>query len=214
MLEMANIFDNLNDKSLVIIDELGRGTSSTEGFAVAWTACEFLLNSKAYTLFSTHFHNLTSLTTQFENCRIYHFNSSQAKSEYAYKIKTGPYPISRGYGIEAAKICGMPPQIIYDANIACDTKDIALLNTRIKMCLEEINELSYDVIQAVLVKIRPFATHLYEMVDKIALLDMLLSFTQIAATAPSCQPYCCPQMGLNCNLVIRNGRHPVTEQIM
>ncbi|OQR80911.1 DNA mismatch repair protein mutS [Achlya hypogyna] len=118
MLELAFILDNLSSKSLILIDELGRGTSNEEGLAIAWSTCETLMHTKAYTCFATHFHGLRELSTMYANCRNFHLEASNTSANllaFKYKLSNGPSDRSHGYGIQMAKVCGLPTETVRDA---------------------------------------------------------------------------------------------------
>ncbi|KDO34635.1 hypothetical protein SPRG_00697 [Saprolegnia parasitica CBS 223.65] len=124
MLELAFILDNLTARSLILMDELGRGTSNEEGLAIAWSACETLMQTKAYTCFATHFHGLRELSTMYANCRNFHLqatNTSTNLLDFKYKLSDGPSDRSHGYGIQMAKICGIPASTVRDAEALQET---------------------------------------------------------------------------------------------
>lgn len=113
MQEAANILNNATSKSLIILDEIGRGTSTFDGVSIAWAIIEYLHNEvKAKTLFATHYHELISVADSLKHAE----NLSVAVSEndtgviFLYKIINGG--IDRSYGIEVAKLAGLPHEII------------------------------------------------------------------------------------------------------
>lgn len=116
------IIQNANDKSLIIIDELGRGTSAEEGIGICYAACEYLLHLKAFTLFATHFLELCHMDALYPNVENYHFEvqhvrSSSGKKEkimYTYTLSKG-YTEEKNYGLKAAEVSSLPPSIISDA---------------------------------------------------------------------------------------------------
>nr|XP_013048567.2 mutS protein homolog 4 isoform X3 [Anser cygnoides] len=122
MKEITYIMQNANDKSLIIIDELGRGTSAEEGIGICYAACEYLLNLKAFTLFATHFLELCHIDALYPNVENYHFEvqhvrSSAIKKEkiaYTYTLSKG-YTEEKNYGLKAAEVSSLPPSIILDA---------------------------------------------------------------------------------------------------
>uniref|UniRef100_A0A8C3GDP4 MutS protein homolog 4 n=1 Tax=Cairina moschata TaxID=8855 RepID=A0A8C3GDP4_CAIMO len=122
MKEITYIIQNANDKSLIIIDELGRGTSAEEGIGICYAACEYLLNLKAFTLFATHFLELCHIDALYPNVENYHFEvqhvrSSTVKKEkiaYTYLLSKG-YTEEKNYGLKAAEVSSLPPSIILDA---------------------------------------------------------------------------------------------------
>ena len=113
MRETAFILSNISERSLVIIDELGRGTCNADGAALAWSVCEHLLNTNAYTLFVTHFHDCAALATMYSRVSNCHMGD--------FTLKSGPAADTSGYGITLAKQCGFPSDIIADARRIAET---------------------------------------------------------------------------------------------
>ncbi|XP_056350222.1 mutS protein homolog 4 isoform X4 [Oenanthe melanoleuca] len=98
MKEITYIIQNANDKSLIIIDELGRGTSAEEGIGICYAACEYLLNLKAFTLFATHFLELCHIDALYPNVENYHFEVQHVRSSAGNKEKIAySYTLSKGY---------------------------------------------------------------------------------------------------------------------
>lgn len=113
MLEAANALTNFNNNSLIIFDELGRGTATYDGLAIAWAIVEYLAQSKkAKTLFSTHYHELTKLDETYPN--IINLSASvienEANIQFTYKIVPGS--IDKSYGVHVASLAHIPPVII------------------------------------------------------------------------------------------------------
>uniref|UniRef100_A0A8C0VK66 MutS protein homolog 4 n=1 Tax=Cyanistes caeruleus TaxID=156563 RepID=A0A8C0VK66_CYACU len=116
------ILQNANDKSLIIIDELGRGTSAEEGIGICYAACEYLLNLKAFTLFATHFLELCHIDALYPNVENYHFEVQHVRSSagnkekiaYTYTLSKG-YTEEKNYGLKAAEVSSLPSSIILDA---------------------------------------------------------------------------------------------------
>ncbi|XP_071605918.1 mutS protein homolog 4 isoform X5 [Heliangelus exortis] len=122
MKEITYIIQNANDKSLIIIDELGRGTSAEEGIGICYAVCEYLLNLKAFTLFATHFLELCHIDALYpnvENCHfeVQHVRSSAGSKEkiaYTYTLSKG-YTEEKNYGLKAAEVSSLPSSVILDA---------------------------------------------------------------------------------------------------
>lgn len=113
MNEVASILSNATDKSLIILDEVGRGTSTLDGLAIAWAVSEFLLTRiKARTVFATHYHELVDLENHFDNV----FNLSMAVQEYRDQIvflrKIVPGGADQSYGIHVARMAGLPEELL------------------------------------------------------------------------------------------------------
>lgn len=115
MTETANILNNATEKSLVILDEVGRGTSTLDGLSIAWSVCEFLHNNPQVhpkTLFATHFHELTELEKIFKGIKNYSVTVKRWKDEIIFLRKVNPGAADDSYGVDVAKLAGLPPQVI------------------------------------------------------------------------------------------------------
>ena len=115
MNETANILNNATNKSLVILDEIGRGTSTFDGISLAWAITEYLHNNKKCkprTLFATHYHELISLADDLDSCFNLNIEVQEYKDEVIFlrKIKQGG--ASKSYGIHVAKLAGIPKKVI------------------------------------------------------------------------------------------------------
>ncbi|KYO36836.1 mutS protein-like protein 4 isoform B [Alligator mississippiensis] len=122
MKEIAYIIQNANDRSLIIIDELGRGTSTEEGIGICYAVCEYLLSLKAFTLFATHFLELCQIDALYPNVENNHFEVQHVRSStgneekiaYTYTLSKG-HTEEKNYGLKAAEVSSLPPSIILDA---------------------------------------------------------------------------------------------------
>jgi DNA mismatch repair protein MutS len=113
MMETAVILSNATPSSLVILDEIGRGTSTLEGLSLAWAVVEYLHNTgKGKTLFATHFHELTSLAKSYAAVRNYRVAVKETKDEVVFLHKILPGGSDRSYGIYVARLAGLPHQVI------------------------------------------------------------------------------------------------------
>ncbi|MBT4531300.1 MAG: DNA mismatch repair protein MutS [Phycisphaerae bacterium] len=121
MVETANILNNASEKSLVILDEIGRGTSTLDGLSLAWAITEHLATRGCRTLFATHYHELTSLAEQNSPIVNLHVTVKEWKDEivFLYGIQEGK--TDRSYGIHVAKIAGVPAEVVNRANDILDT---------------------------------------------------------------------------------------------
>ncbi|XP_072853914.2 mutS protein homolog 4 isoform X4 [Pogona vitticeps] len=122
MKEITYIIQNANDRSLIIIDELGRGTSPEEGIGICYAVCEYLLNLKAFTLFATHFLELCQLDTLYPNVENTYFEVQHVRNSSGIREKiTYTYMLSKGhteesnYGLKTAEVSSLPSSIILDA---------------------------------------------------------------------------------------------------
>jgi DNA mismatch repair protein MutS len=113
MTETANILHHATRRSLVVLDEIGRGTSTFDGLSIAWAVAENLVDRVgARTMFATHYHELTDLARERPKVK----NASVAVKEHASGItflrKLLPVPASKSYGIEVARLAGLPPEVL------------------------------------------------------------------------------------------------------
>lgn len=112
MNETADILNNLTDRSLVILDEIGRGTSTYDGLSLAWSLAEYLQKTRTRTLFATHFHELTALADEYPGVRNYNVAVKKWKDEIIFLHKIIPGGSDDSYGIYVAKLAGIPKAII------------------------------------------------------------------------------------------------------
>lgn len=113
MTETANILHNATDRSLVLMDEVGRGTSTFDGLSLAW-ACAYHLSKsvRAFTLFATHYFELTALPEETDNAVNVHLNATEHDESIVFMHSVQEGPASQSYGIEVAKLAGIPQAVI------------------------------------------------------------------------------------------------------
>jgi DNA mismatch repair protein MutS len=113
MTETAAILHTATPRSLILLDEVGRGTSTYDGLAIAWAAVEYLhARVRAKTLFATHYFELTELGEQLSGVKNYHVSVKETGSGIAFLRKVEPGAADRSYGIEVAKLAGLPNEVI------------------------------------------------------------------------------------------------------
>ena len=116
MTETANILNNATQHSLVIMDEIGRGTSTADGLALAWACALTLANDiQSYTLFATHYFELTDLPKENSCINNIHLNATKHKDTLVFLHDVKPGPASQSYGIDVAKLAGVPKKVIFIA---------------------------------------------------------------------------------------------------
>ena len=123
MKETANILRDATPKSIIILDEIGRGTSTFDGLSIAWAVIEYLhdrRNVKAKTLFATHYHELIEIARTKHGVKNFNVLVSEHNGEVTFLRKLAPGGASRSYGIEVAKIAMLPQKIIRRANEILD----------------------------------------------------------------------------------------------
>ena len=118
MNETASILNNISERSLVLLDEIGRGTSTYAGISIAWAISEYLHEhpSKAKTLFATHYHELNEMTETFERIKNYNVSIKELKDNVLFLRKLVEGGSQHSFGIHVAKMAGMPQQVIHRAN--------------------------------------------------------------------------------------------------
>ena len=118
MNETASILNNISERSLVLLDEIGRGTSTYDGISIAWAIAEFLHEhpSKAKTLFATHYHELNEMTVTFERIKNFNVSVKELKDNIIFLRKLVSGGSNHSFGIHVAKLAGMPNMVIHRAN--------------------------------------------------------------------------------------------------
>lgn len=113
MTEAANILHNATPQSLVIMDEIGRGTSTFDGLSLAWAAAEHLaLQRRAMTLFATHYFELTCLADQLDGVRNVHLSAAEHEGQVIFLHSVKPGPANQSYGLQVAQLAGIPNEVI------------------------------------------------------------------------------------------------------
>ncbi|MFQ5808185.1 MAG: DNA mismatch repair protein MutS [Armatimonadota bacterium] len=113
MTEAANILYNATQHSLVVLDEIGRGTSTFDGLAIAWAIAEYILKHiGAKTLFATHYHHLNELAEIMEGVRNYRILVKEEGDDITFLHKIAPGGTDRSYGVQVARLAGLPPEVI------------------------------------------------------------------------------------------------------
>lgn len=116
MTEAANILRNATEQSLVLVDEIGRGTSTFDGLALAFAiARHLLLQNRSYTLFATHYFELTQLAGKFQQAANFHFTAVEHKQRIVFLHQIQEGPASQSYGLHVAALAGVPKSIIHSA---------------------------------------------------------------------------------------------------
>lgn len=118
MNETASILNNISKRSLVLLDEIGRGTSTYDGISIAWAISEYLHEhpAKAKTLFATHYHELNEMSVTFERIKNFNVSVKELKNNVLFLRKLVAGGSAHSFGIHVAKMAGMPQQVIHRAN--------------------------------------------------------------------------------------------------
>ncbi|MBA3571543.1 MAG: DNA mismatch repair protein MutS, partial [Pyrinomonadaceae bacterium] len=114
MIETANILHNATDRSLVLLDEIGRGTSTFDGLAIAWAVSEYLHEgpAKPLTVFATHYHELTELAAILPRVKNYHVEVKEYGDEIVFMKRVAPGASDRSYGIHVGRLAGLPNHVV------------------------------------------------------------------------------------------------------
>jgi DNA mismatch repair protein MutS len=132
MAEVANILNNATDKSLIILDEIGRGTSTFDGLSIAWAVMEYITNNmKSKTLFSTHYHELTELEGFLPGVKNYRITVKEFNDEIIFLRKIVRGGANKSFGIAVAKLAELPDEVINRAREISDNLERADVNHQI-----------------------------------------------------------------------------------
>ncbi|MGA2904606.1 MAG: DNA mismatch repair protein MutS, partial [Candidatus Korobacteraceae bacterium] len=113
MTETAAILNTATRRSLILLDEVGRGTATYDGLAIAWAAIEYIhINTRAKTLFATHYHELTELADRLSGVKNYHVSVKESGGGIVFLRKVEEGAADKSYGIEVAKLAGLPIDVI------------------------------------------------------------------------------------------------------
>lgn len=117
MTETSTILHNLSERSLVLLDEIGRGTSTFDGMSIAWAIVEYIHQSRcrAKTLFATHYHELNELERIYPRIRNYHISVKEVDKKVIFLRKLCPGGVAHSFGIHVARMAGMPQPVIDSA---------------------------------------------------------------------------------------------------
>jgi len=169
MNETASIMNNLSERSLILLDEIGRGTSTYDGISIAWAIAEFLHNhptAKAKTLFATHYHELNELSNSFSRIKNFNVTVKEVGNKVIFLRKLVPGGSEHSFGIHVAKMAGMPPKLISRANeILKRLEQERTGGEHIKDSIKKVQQQAYQlqmfsIDDPVLVKIRDMLNHL------------------------------------------------------
>ncbi|HAK88206.1 MAG: DNA mismatch repair protein MutS [Nitrospirae bacterium GWB2_47_37] len=134
MIETANILNNATEKSLILLDEVGRGTSTFDGISIAWAVAEHLAhNINARTLFATHYNELTDLALIMDGVKNYNVVVKEWGDEVIFLRKIEKGPADKSYGIQVARLAGLPDKVIEGAKVVLDKlekKEAGMLKPR------------------------------------------------------------------------------------
>ncbi len=169
MNETASILNNLSDKSLILMDEIGRGTSTYDGISIAWSVAEYLHNhpsAKAKTLFATHYHELNELSNSFSRIKNFNVSVKEIGNRVLFLRKLVPGGSEHSFGIHVAKMAGMPAKLVSRATeILKRLEQERTGGEHVKDSIKKIQQQAYQlqmfsIDDPVLVKIRDMLNNL------------------------------------------------------
>ncbi len=140
MNETASILNNISERSLVLLDEIGRGTSTYDGISIAWAIAEYLHEhpAKAKTLFATHYHELNEMTTTFERIKNYNVSVKELKDTIVFLRKLVQGGSNHSFGIHVAKLAGMPGAVVHRATKILKQLEKNHAQSEVKETLKEV----------------------------------------------------------------------------
>ena len=142
MNETASILNNISERSLVLLDEIGRGTSTYDGISIAWAIAEYLHEhpSNAKTLFATHYHELNDMTETFSRVKNFNVSVKELKDTIIFLRKLVAGGSNHSFGIHVAKLAGMPTQVIHRANKILEKLEKNQSRSNVKKTVKEIGK--------------------------------------------------------------------------
>lgn len=151
MWEVSNILKNATENSLVLLDEVGRGTSTYDGLSIAWSVIEYICKNKnlrCKTLFATHYHELTKLEGEIHGVRNYSVAVKEVDNNIIFLRKIIEGGADQSYGIEVAKLAGIPDEVINRAKEILEKLEMESSKDNLDLALKEVNVSKEDIEEA------------------------------------------------------------------
>lgn len=148
MTETASIMNNISANSLILLDEIGRGTSTFDGISIAWSLCEYLHNNitaHPKTLFATHYHELSELENRYERIHNFHVATKEAGNKVIFLRTLQPGSIKHSFGIHVARMAGMPKEIVDGANEVLKELEQKNIGSELKNKLRKVQKQTYQL---------------------------------------------------------------------
>lgn len=143
MNETASILNNLSDRSLILLDEIGRGTSTYDGISIAWSIAEFIHQNpkaKAKTLFATHYHELNEMSSTFDRIKNFNVGVKEMGNRIIFTRKLEQGGSEHSFGIHVAKMAGMPKSVVNRANQILEKLESSSVQGDLKQTTKELSE--------------------------------------------------------------------------
>ena len=182
MNETASILNNLSQNSLILLDEIGRGTSTYDGISIAWSIAEYIHkhNTKAKTLFATHYHELNEMSNKFERIKNYNVSIKRKDNEILFMRTLKPGGSNHSFGIHVARMAGMPNFVIENAESMLKQLQSSR-NQKVEKTLDKKMQLSFfDIQDPVLQKVRDVLIGID--VDSLTPIEALMKLNEIKKT--------------------------------
>ncbi|MBP1673106.1 MAG: mismatch repair protein MutS [Bacteroidetes bacterium] len=148
MNETASILNNISDRSLILLDEIGRGTSTYDGVSIAWSIAEYLHEHKKFkakVLFATHYHELNNMADQFPRIKNYHVTVKEINNKILFLRKLEPGGSEHSFGIHVARMAGMPYQVLQRAEEVLHTLESTREHKELRSAKKEKKEPGYQL---------------------------------------------------------------------
>ncbi|HAT4330390.1 TPA: DNA mismatch repair protein MutS [Clostridium perfringens] len=184
MWEVSNILKNATENSLVLLDEVGRGTSTYDGLSIAWSVIEYICKNKnlrCKTLFATHYHELTKLEGEIHGVRKYSVAVKEVDNNIIFLRKIIEGGADQSYGIEVAKLAGIPDEVINRAKEILETLEMESSKDNLDLALKEVNASKEDIEEASITTSYEVKETLVEE-DKIEIKEEVISKSSEAKT--------------------------------
>lgn len=184
MWEVSNILKNATENSLVLLDEVGRGTSTYDGLSIAWSVIEYICKNKnlrCKTLFATHYHELTKLEGEIHGVRNYSVAVKEVDNNIIFLRKIIEGGADQSYGIEVAKLAGIPDEVINRAKEILETLEMESSKDNLDLSLKEVNVSKEDIEEASITSSYEVKETLVEE-DKIEIKEEVISKSSEAKT--------------------------------
>ncbi|HHL2033638.1 DNA mismatch repair protein MutS [Clostridium perfringens] len=184
MWEVSNILKNATENSLVLLDEVGRGTSTYDGLSIAWSVIEYICKNKnlrCKTLFATHYHELTKLEGEIHGVRNYSVAVKEVDNNIIFLRKIIEGGADQSYGIEVAKLAGIPDEVINRAKEILETLEMESSKDNLDLALKEVNTSKEEMKEASITTSYEVKETLVEE-DKIEIKEEVISKSSEAKT--------------------------------
>ncbi len=184
MWEVSNILKNATENSLVLLDEVGRGTSTYDGLSIAWSVIEYICKNKnlrCKTLFATHYHELTKLEGEIHGVRNYSVAVKEVDNNIIFLRKIIEGGADQSYGIEVAKLAGIPDEVINRAKEILETLEMESSKDNLDLALKEVNASKEEMKEASIEASYEVKETIVEE-DKIEIIEEIISKSSDAKT--------------------------------